>query len=115
LVGEVLCVTREWLLKRHDDETEREVAKQILRYFHRNPQAADTIEGVARWRLLEETIRSNLEVVMKAVAWLVSEGVLIKESRPANATLFRLNSAESEKIEKLLAQQETKGRRPKKR
>jgi hypothetical protein len=92
------------LLIRQDEATDLGVAKQILRYFYRNPQAADTVEGVARWRLLEEMIQSNLETVMNAMAWLVSQGLLVKESRPASAPLFRLNTAESRKIEKLLTE-----------
>lgn len=92
------------LLIRQDEATDLDVAKQILRYFYRNPQAADTVEGVARWRLLEEMIQSNLETVMKAMAWLVSQGLLVKETRPASAPLFRLNTAETKKIERLLAE-----------
>jgi hypothetical protein len=102
---------RSALLIRQDEATDLDVAKQILRYFYRNPKAADTVEGVARWRLLEEMIQSNLETVMKAMAWLVSQGLLVKESRPASAPLFRLNTAESKKIEKLL----TEGTRARKR
>ena len=90
-------------MNRHEDEVDTDVAKQILRYFSRNPEATDTLEGVARWRLLDETIQSNLETVMRVMAWLVSEGVLVKESRPGSAPLFRLNSGETQKIQTLLS------------
>jgi hypothetical protein len=35
------------------------VTKQIVSYFLRNPNAADTLEGIARWRLLEERIHQK--------------------------------------------------------
>ena len=37
------------------------IAKEILSYFLRNPQAADNLEGVARWRLLEQTVHRSVE------------------------------------------------------
>lgn len=97
-----------------DPAIDLDVAKHILRYFYRNPQAADTVEGVARWRLLDERIQNNLETVMQAMAWLVSEDLLVKESRPASSTVFRLNLAQSEQIGELLrkATSKRKGKKP---
>lgn len=85
-----------------DKPVDLEVAQQILRYFRRNPNAADTVEGVARWRLLDERIRSNVESVVQAMAWLVSEGLLVSDARRFGPAVFRLNTEEIEKAQAFL-------------
>ena len=67
-------------------------AKEILRYFVRNPQAADNLDGIVRWRLMEERVHRSVEEVDRAMAWLVSEGFLVRESaQGASPVIFRLN------------------------
>ena len=34
-------------------------ARAVLSYFFRHRRAADTLEGVVRWRLLEEQVRED--------------------------------------------------------
>jgi hypothetical protein len=72
-------------------EAEPEIVKQILSYFVRNSTAADTLEGITRWRLQEEQIHRSLQQTDAALAWLVSQG-LLQEVLPAGSPrLFRLN------------------------
>ena len=66
--------------------------KDILQYFLRCPGAADTIEGLVRWRLLEETIHRSVEEVNQALSWLVDEGFLLQESAVGSDPIFRLNA-----------------------
>lgn len=68
-----------------------DIAKDILSYFLRNPQAADDLEGVARWRLLNQTIHRDVEETSEALDWLVQHGLLTRVSRPGSA-FFRLQS-----------------------
>jgi hypothetical protein len=65
--------------------------KEILRYFLRNPQAADNLEGVVRWRLMEARVHRSVERVDQALDWLVAEGFLLKESAMFTDPIFRLN------------------------
>lgn len=65
--------------------------KQVLSYFVRNPNAADSLEGITRWRLLEEQIHRSLQETQVAIKWLVEQGFL-DEVKPSGATpIFRLN------------------------
>ena len=66
-------------------------AREILAYFLRNPAAADSLEGIARWRLLEQAIHRTTTETEGALKWLVDEGFLIEMEQPSSRQLFRLN------------------------
>lgn len=77
------------MVKKPDPERER--AKEILSYFVRNPRAADSIEGVARWRLLDQTIHRTVDETRQAIEWLVAEGFLSESKTVGSGTIFNLN------------------------
>jgi hypothetical protein len=79
------------------------IASEVLRYFRRSPRAADTLEGIARWRLLEERIRSCVEEVDHALSWLVAAGLLLKHVAPGSAPLFSLNHVRRADADRFLA------------
>ena len=81
---------------------ELRMQKQILNYFLRNPLAADTLEGVARWRLLDEVVRSSVEETNIALQWLVGEGFLSKSASAGAGTTFRLNPARTTQARQFL-------------
>ena len=57
----------------------------------RNPQAADSLEGVARWRLLDETIHRSVRETDHSLHALVVRGLLRETRRPGAAPIFSLN------------------------
>ena len=67
------------------------IAKEILAYFLRNPHAADSLEGIASWRLLDETIRRRVDDAQQALAWLVAEGYLRERIGAGTVPLYSLN------------------------
>jgi hypothetical protein len=81
-------------LPRRKVPTELEVPKEILNYFLRHPEAADDLEGVARWRLLNEQIDRSVEETRKGLEWLVRRGFLLKAERTGAATIYSLNEEE---------------------
>jgi hypothetical protein len=78
------------------------VAKQILSYFLRNPEVADSLTELARWRLMEEQIRLSVENTQAALNWLVDQGYVQQEARVGTESLFRLNPARRADAESLL-------------
>lgn len=80
----------------------RNRAKEILEYFLRHPQAADCLEGVARWRLLQESIHRNVEETNEALSWLALQGFLLEEGGAASGPIFRLNRAKAAEAERFL-------------
>ena len=86
-------------------DAEPAIVKQILNYFVRNRNAADSLEGVARWRLLEEQIQRSLQQTEAALKWLVAKGYL-QEIKPAGSVhLFRLAQDRQAKALKFLQEQ----------
>jgi hypothetical protein len=80
------------------------VTRQVLSYFVRNPQAVDSLEGVARWRLLDETIHLQVNAARDALEWLVERGVLRQMTRPGLQTVFSLNPDRVDDAQRLLAE-----------
>jgi hypothetical protein len=80
-------------LSRPESRAKTTIVKQVLGYFVRNPQAADNLEGVARWRLLEVQIQNSLVQTEAAVEWLVAQGFLLEFGSRGSGRLFRLNPA----------------------
>lgn len=79
---------------KHDEHDHQEVIRQVLSYFVRNCRTADTMEGVARWRLLEERLRRSLRQTETAVTWLVKEGYLEQVvPEGSDAPIFRLKAS----------------------
>jgi hypothetical protein len=79
------------------------LARAVLAGFLRNPRATDSLEGVARWRVHEETIHQTVEEVSQALGWLVEHGFLMREAAEGTPPLFRLNVGRSTEAERLLA------------
>lgn len=87
--------------------------RQILSYFVRNPGTADSLEGIARWRLLEESIHRNVQETEIALSWLVKEGYLLSTPGLHASRLFQLNVAKRADAESLLQHScETDHRKP---
>jgi hypothetical protein len=80
------------------------VAKDILRYFLRNPQAVESLTEIARWRLMQEQIRRTVEETQLALAWLIAEGYVQEEVHLGTARLFHLNPTRREDAEMFLQQ-----------
>jgi hypothetical protein len=74
----------------------------VLSYFVRYPEAADTLEGVARWRLLDELARRTVEETASAVKWLVAQGLLTESMPPGSAPVYALNKARMAEAKQLV-------------
>jgi hypothetical protein len=78
------------------------IVRETLTYFLRNPAATDSLEGIARWRLLEQAIQRTLVETQTAIEWLVDRGFLLGDERPGTPRLFRLNPAKAGEAEALV-------------
>ena len=69
------------------------VSRQIMTYFIRNSSAADNLEGIARWRLLEEAVHRSVDETSRALAELVDRGLLLRTLAPGGTPIYSLNEA----------------------
>jgi hypothetical protein len=90
-----------------DAGPELEIVKQILNYFLRNSKAADTLEGIARWRLLEEQVHRSFQQTESALAWLVKQGFLEEVETVGSSRIFRLAPQGQEKTARFLAEEKS--------
>ena len=73
-----------------------------MRYFVQHPAAADSVEGIARWRLLQQRAQDVVQETNAALALLV-EREIVQEIRVLGAPpLFRLNPDKSDDARRLM-------------
>lgn len=78
------------------------VSREVLSYFLRFPEAADNLEGIARWRLMEERIHSTLEETRGALDWLSANGFLVREETASAQAVYHLNASKRDEAKDFL-------------
>ena len=73
-----------------------------MRYFVQHPEAADSLEGIARWRLIEQRTRDLVAETSDAVEQLVDEGLLERVTLPGGQTLYRLRPDQADVARRLV-------------
>ena len=87
-------------------KSQQEVAGEILSYFLRNPEAADNLVGIARWRLLEEAVHRTVAATESALRWLIAQGYLKEVPVQGKEHIFQLNPEKREEAELFLKEME---------
>jgi hypothetical protein len=81
---------------------EEKLLRDVLGYFLHNPQSADSLAGVAHWRLLDETIHHTLTETQGALDRLVAEGYLKEISAAGTDHIYALNSEKRKEAEQFI-------------
>ena len=79
---------------------DREANPQL---FFAQLQSGRTLEGIARWRLLEEQVHRSFQQTESALAWLVEQGFLEEVETVGSSRIFRLAPQGQEKTARFLA------------
>ena len=64
------------------------VAAAIRRYLNEHPNAADTVEGIARWWLSGSSGNELLADVERAVDLLVLQGEVVRQTRRDGTVIY---------------------------
>lgn len=72
-----------------------ETAAAIERYLSSRPQAAETVEGIARWWLRRQRFEDSVEMVQRALDLLVRRGVVEQLSLSGGQPMYRKAPGES--------------------
>jgi len=78
------------------------VSREILSYFLRNPEATDSLMGIARWRLLHEVVHRSVTETELGLQWLVTQGYLREVSVEGSEHLFQLDPAKRDEARRFL-------------
>ena len=73
------------------DAEERDVekiAKMIIRYLNRHPNAADSAEGIVNWWLTQPFYGGSIETVNKALEHLLAQGLIKKSYTPGGKIVY---------------------------
>ena len=81
----------------------RQTSYEILAYLAENPDAQDTLEGVAHWWLLEQRIEDQTARVQEALNKLVSNGLVIESKGPDARSHYRINRGRMTRITAILS------------
>jgi hypothetical protein len=87
---------------RGSDTTVPKRAIELLRYFVRHPDNAESLEGMVRWRLAEETIHRSVAEIDEALHWLVQQGLLVERSTLGTDAMFSINESRMSDAKTLL-------------
>jgi hypothetical protein len=68
------------------------LARQILSYLEKHPQAGDTLEGIAAWWLEHECIEKAVEDVGEALRYLAGKGALQAHKIKNSPTIYKIKS-----------------------
>jgi hypothetical protein len=63
-------------------------AETIQRYLDAHPNAADSVEGIARWWLTRQRYEEAIKIVEQALERLVAEGKVAKTTTAEGTILY---------------------------
>ena len=78
------------------------VARAILQYLHKNPNAQDTLAGIAQWWLPRQQIRTEAATVKDALGLLLAEELILEVMGRDLQSHYRLNDSKWAEIESML-------------
>ncbi len=83
-----------------------QIAREILTYLGKHPDAQDTLDGIMQSWLLDQGHKFTPTMVREVVKDLVLEGTIVESKIPGSPTLYRLNLAKQNKLKGLLTKKE---------
>ena len=74
--------------------TQETLVLRIFEYLQKHKQAGDTLEGVARWWMMNQQVSNSLTEVQEALEQLKAQGVISVRKSPDGRTLYFINKPE---------------------
>ena len=71
------------------------IARAVLTYLRRFPEAQDTFDGIAEWWLPDEHVRSRPAILRGALDELVARGFLLQRKGKDSQIHYRINRRKS--------------------
>ena len=77
------------------------IARAILQYLHKNPDAQDTLAGITEWWLPKQ-MTVQAAAVKEALALLIADGLILEVKGKDAQSHYRLNDRKWDQIERIL-------------
>ena len=78
-----------------------EIAEEIRTYLADHPNAADTLDGIAKWWFLDRAVQFQFDQVKQALDALVAKGLVTEQKGSDSTILYRANRGRFEDTEKV--------------
>ncbi|MCP4214093.1 MAG: hypothetical protein GY765_05515 [bacterium] len=72
------------------DNSKETLSNRILKYLEHNPEAGDTLEGIAEWWLHQIRIEEAVDSVAEALRHLVEKGIINIRESPAGTIYYKI-------------------------
>ena len=82
-------------MRKSESSDIRYIAKEIEKYLNDHPKAADTIEGITEWWLIRQGFEVSIEMVQKALAYLVSTSVVVIKTNLSGKKVYSSKKTEN--------------------
>jgi hypothetical protein len=79
------------------------IARAILQYLHKNPDAQDTLAGIAEWWLPKQ-VTTQATAVKEALALLIADELILEVKGKDAQSHYRINDRKWAQIETILEQ-----------
>lgn len=79
-------------MKEEQKKEKNQAREYILSYLNDNPNAGDTLEGIAEWWLQRQRIRFEVSTVKQVLDTLVEDGLIEEQSGPDSRVIYRAKS-----------------------
>ena len=78
-----------------------QIARAILTYLRKHPDAQDTLDGILQGWFLEQGSKYKPAMVQEVVKDLVLEGTILESKIPGSGTIYQLNLAKQNRLKEL--------------
>ena len=78
------------------------IARLILQYLYRHPHAKDTREAIVSWWLQQQQIEQAVEVVSRALDFLVIRDFIVEQRGPDLRAYYKINERRLAEIARFL-------------
>jgi hypothetical protein len=88
------------------EQTRSQVARAILDYFQKHPDAQDTLSGIAEWWLTDDKVQTRTVTIQAALEDLIAKGFVLAHKGKDSQIRYRMNEQRLDDIEALLDQKD---------